>query len=222
MAISMLNILENIITLGNVEFFRSIGQEDNDGLPRVAAGDPALSVVTSVSEYEIPDSFNISGKQIDSNKYNKYLVTGNSMLPKGIVDGDWLLVDKDKAVDYREGDFLIIKVDRDYYKKYNPKHVKYDYKLRRALKRVACGMTAEQIVEDVKNIHFELNIESNKKYMSDKYEKARKAYPDDELMLSTTYHDGHICYSFHPIRFIIGRASILVHVNDETPVYRQL
>ena len=219
----MLSILENIITLGNVDFFRSIGQEDNDGLPRVAAGDPALSVVTNVSEYEIPETLNLMGRQIESSKYNKYLVTGNSMLPKGVVDGDWLLVDKSNDFnDYKEGDFLVIKVDKDYYKKYNPKHVKYDYKLRRALMRVTCGMTAEQIVREVKNIHFELNIESNQKYMSDKYEKARKAYPNDELMLSTTYHDGRICYSFHPIELIIGKASILVHIDEGNPAYRQL
>ncbi len=219
---NILRVLENIITLGNADFFRGIGNETNDGVLRVAAGDPALSITKSVSECEIPATFGVDGKQMNGRDFDKYQVTGNSMLPKGILDGDYLLVKKNVTHDYGEGDFLIINVDRDYYKKYNPKNVIYDYKLRRALMRVTCEMSADQIAAKLKNMHFEMNIESNQKYMADKYKKARLAYPSDELMLSTTYHDGQICYSFHPIRLILGKAAILAHFDGVKLIYKLL
>lgn len=217
----ILPLLESVITLGKVSFFRRLGYESG-GMPRVAAGDPSLTVTPKTTKYEIPRFFHVDGQEMKGEDFNGYLVTGNSMLPKGIADGDYLLVKKNIACDYAEGDFLIIQVDKNYYKKYNPKTVIFDYKLRRALLCVTKEMSDVQIIDRLKNTHFEINIESNQKYMARKHKEARSAYPDDDLMLSTTYHDGRLCYSFHPKRLIFARAAVLVHMKAAAPEYKLL
>lgn len=208
-----LSTLEKVMTLGNPEFFRNIGRDDCHDV-RVAAGDPALSISSKNSHFEIPDTFEVEGKKLYGADYDKYLVTGNSMYPKGICDGDYLLVNKNEKVPYQMGDFLIIRVDTDYYNKYNPKTVIYDFKLRRALMWISANMTVDEIVNRLKENHFEIYVESNQTHISDKYRKARLAYPDEELMLSTTYHDGRLRYSFHPVSLIVGRGSVLVSLKD--------
>lgn len=216
-----LSILEQVMTLGHVRLFRNIGKED-DCITRVAAGDPALPISARNHHYDIPETFNVEGKTLRGADYDKYLVMGNSMLPKGIHNGNYLLVKKNEENTYQMGDFLIIRVDNDYYKKYNPQTVIYDYKLRMALMRISANMSAAQIIEELKYTHFEINIESNQKYMSGKYKKARQAYPNEELVLSTTYHDGRLCYSFHPMQLILGKASIMVDLRKESPIYKFL
>ncbi len=202
-------IVEQVLTFGMADTFANIGKVD-DGIIRVAAGDPALPIQNSTPEYEVPDSFEVDGKSYKKADFDSYLVTGNSMSPRGIKNGDFLLVKRNEEAVYNPGDYLIIKVDLDYYKNFNPKTVTYDYKLRKALLKVDSQMTVGDIVRTLKTTHFELNIEEYQKKMEGKFNKARLAYPDEELMLSITYHDGHLCYSFHPVRLIKGKAAFRV------------
>ena len=83
-------------------------------------------------------------------------------------------------------------------------------------------MNDKEIIDRLKDSHYEINLEENQKYMKKKYEEARKAYPDDDLMFSITYHDGKLCYSFHPTRLIEGRASVLVRIKDGKESYKLL
>ena len=81
---------------------------------------------------------------------------------------------------------------------------------------VSPSMASTDIIASIKDEHFEIVLEENRRKLENKYEKARKAYPDEQLMLSTTYHDGVLCYSFHPVRLIVGKAFYkLYHVNGE-------
>ena len=207
-------ILEQILTLGQSDFFRTVGRRETDIL-RVAAGDPSLPISQPEKDVKIPDTIVVDEHEINVKDYTLYEVSGNSMSPKDIKDGNSLLV-KESIEGYKGGDFIIVSVDKEYYKKYNPKTALYDFKLRYAIMEVSPTMTTANIISSIRDRHFEIVLEKNQRKLENKYGKARKAYPNDQLMLSTTYHDGVLCYSFHPIKLIVGKAFYkLYYVNGE-------
>lgn len=207
-------IFEQILTLGQSDFFRTVGRNETDIL-RVAAGDPALPISLYDKDVKLPETIVADSLTINVKDYTPYIVSGNSMSPKCIKDGNFLLV-KESPEGYKGGDFIIVSVDKDYYKKYNPKTALYDFKLRYAIMEVSPSMASSDIIASIKDEHFEIVLEENQRKLENKYGKARKAYPDEQLMLSTTYHDGVLCYSFHPVRLIVGKAFYkLYHVNGE-------
>lgn len=207
-------ILEQILTLGQSDFFRTVGRRETDIL-RVAAGDPSLPISQPEKDVKIPDTIVVDEHEINVKDYTLYEVSGNSMSPKDIKDGNSLLV-KESIEGYKGGDFIIVSVDKEYYKKYNPKTALYDFKLRYAIMEVSPTMTTANIISSIRDRHFEIVLEKNQRKLENKYGKARKAYPNDQLMLSTTYHDGVLCYSFHPIKLIVGKAFYkFYYVNGE-------
>ena len=218
---TFMNLLTQVITFGHPDTFREMDIKQ-DGIRRVAAGDPALPIRNGINNYKIPETFLVEGKEMKGSDFTDYLVTGNSMYPQGIQNGDYLLTKKSEEGRFTENDFLIIKVDKEYCKKYRQKNTLYDYKLRKALLLVTPDMNDKDIIDRLKDSHYEINLEENQKYMKRKYEEERKAYPDDNLMFSITYHDGRLCYSFHPTRLIIGRATILVRIKDGKESYKLL
>lgn len=217
----LMNVIEQIITFGQPDFFRNL-DAPKDTIRRVAAGDPSLPIKNGVATYKIPATFVVNGKEEKGSEYEEYLVSGNSMCPEGICNGDYLLMKRNEKGIFHEGDFLIIQVDENYNKKYNRKEPRYKFKLRKALLRVLPDMTDEDIIEKLKDSHFEINLKEKQLYMKRKYAKAREAYPESELVFSITYHDGELCYSFHPTDLIIGRAAILVKVREEKTDYKLL
>ena len=207
-------ILEQILTLGQSDFFRTVGRRETDIL-RVAAGDPSLPISQPEKDVKIPETIVVDEHEINVKDYTLYEVSGNSMSPKDIKDGNSLLV-KESIEGYKGGDFIIVSVDKEYYKKYNPKTALYDFKLRYAIMEVSPTMTTANIISSIRDRHFEIVLEKNQRKLENKYGKARKAYPNDQLMLSTTYHDGVLCYSFHPIKLIVGKAFYtFYYVNGE-------
>ncbi len=111
------------------------------------------------------------------------------------------------------GDFIVIKVDDDYYKQNNRKSSKYDTKLRMALMPVPAGMTADNIIEQLRPWHKAILVESYQDHLRDKYKKARKFYEQRTLVLSITYHDEFMRYSFHPADLIVGKAVLRARKN---------
>lgn len=198
------NILGHVLSMGQTDFFRSIGNDDTTDTKIVAAGDPALPIRQTISSNA--KGFDLSDyEDIDTRRYEKFMVTGNSMLPKGIKDGDCLFVESCPD-GYHSGDFIIVSVDKEYYRKYNPKHPIYNYKLRYALYEVNPTFSVSDIIDSIKDFHYEIYLKENQEQLVKKWNKARTAYPYEPLMLSTTYHDGELRYSFHPCRLIVGKA----------------
>ena len=132
-------ILEQILTLGQSDFFRTVGRRETDIL-RVAAGDPSLPISQPEKDVKIPETIVVDEHEINVKDYTLYEVSGNSMSPKDIKDGNSLLV-KESIEGYKGGDFIIVSVDKEYYKKYNPKTALYDFKLRYAIMEVSPTMT---------------------------------------------------------------------------------
>lgn len=156
----------------------------------VAAGDPA-------------NNLDDDGRLIRLDKqlpegYMQFIVCGISMTPKGIDDGDNLIcrpiADSDFPMKKRM--FLIIKVDPDYYKEECPV---YDYKLRYAIMDVEEGEEADSIIGKLKDIddHPEIWLPECQENLRAKLAKTRSVYPDARLVLSCTYKNGDLQYSFH-------------------------
>lgn len=201
--------LEQIVTLGQGEKLLRLTAPQGE-MNCVAAGDPSMPRINSVRDKVLPEIVTIGGERIDTTHYEPFQVCGNSMLPQEIADGNMLLVNVSPDLTYSKGDFLIIRVDPDYYKKYNPKSTFYKYKLRKALLRIEPNVDEEELVRRLKENDFAVYLEKMRQYAIRKYKMARFAYPDKELMLSTTYHDGELKYSFHPVDLIYGRADFLI------------
>lgn len=202
-------ILEQIVTFGQGEKLLKLTTPQGD-MKCVAAGDPSMPGTGSAHDNVVPETITIDNMQINTSDYEPFKVCGNSMLPQFIADGNTLLVKRIPPTSYSKGDFLVIEVDPDYYKRYNPKTIFYKYKLRRALFRIEPGLSNEELIRRLKENDYTSYLEEMQSYAIKKYEKARAAYPDKELMLSTTYHDGELKYSFHPIDKIYGRADVLM------------
>ena len=205
-------LFEQIVTLGHGEQLLQWTTRQS-GIKCVAAGDPALPCADSRVPNEIHELTEVEGQQINLASFEQFTVCGNSMLPQRIANGNTILVRKLPLDEYQSGNFLVISVDREYYKKYKPKTVVYQYKLRKAMFRVEVGVDKEELIRRLKKHDYTAYLDDMQEYAIQKYKKARTAYPDKELMLSTTYHDGELKYSFHPVDLIYGRAEILVTDN---------
>ena len=201
-------IFEQIVTLGQGEKLLRLTTPQGD-MKCVAAGDPSTPTSVSARDKVLPEAIMVDGERIETAQYEPFKVCGNSMLPQDIADGNTLLVSVLPIMDYKTGDFLVIRVDPDYYRNYNPKTIFYDYKLRKALFRVAPDVTENELINRLKEYDYSAYLENMQEYAIRKYKRARLAYPDKELMLSTTYHDGELKYSFHPVDLIYGRADVL-------------
>lgn len=158
----------------------------------VAAGNPLHSADEESPVLELDES--------DVEGLSQFVVSGCSMSPLGIDDRDNLLAQKVTDQKYRvaDGDFLVIKVDPDYYENVKPNFV---YKLRCAIMPVQAGMQDSDIIEVLKTMDSQAEIWSKdcQQCLKDKLQKARAHYPTDDLILSKTFKNGSLRYSFHKL-----------------------
>lgn len=158
----------------------------------VAAGNPLHSADEESPVLELDES--------DVEGLSQFVVSGCSMSPLGIDDRDNLLAQKVTNQEYRvaDGDFLVIKVDPDYYENVKPNFV---YKLRCAIMPVQAGMQDSEIIEVLKSMDSQAEIWSKdcQQCLKDKLRKARAHYPTDDLVLSKTFKNGTLRYSFHKL-----------------------
>lgn len=160
----------------------------------VAAGDPAQNVVADGKLVPLDE------EELEGNR-KQFLVCGISMTPKDIDDGDRLIccpVLKNEDKQFKEGWFLVIKVDPKYYPDEYPI---FEYKLRCSIAPIRKGMQVDEIINLLKSMDSqpEIWLEEYQKILREKLEKARRVYPDDSLILSCTYKNGDLRYSFHQV-----------------------
>ena len=196
------------------EFFRQLvnfGMADilNGEQPKkapehcVVAGDPASGTVSCLSTIDV-------GANIGEGK-RQFVVCGNSMSPRNIDDGDNLItspINAEKDI-IQEGDFLVVRVDPTYYEGEIPL---FDYKLRCAIMVVEQSWSDNDIIEKLKDMDSqpEIWLGMYQRNLREKFRKARHHYPTGKLMLSCTYKNGILRYSFHKLDFIAYRADELV------------
>lgn len=177
----------------------------------VAAGNPLHSADEESPVLELDES--------DVEGLSQFVVSGCSMSPLGIDDRDNLLAQKVTDQEYRiaDGDFLVIKVDPDYYENEIPSFV---YKLRCAIMPVHAGMQDAEIIEVLKSMDSQAEIWSKdcQQCLKDKLRKARAHYPTDDLVLSKTFKNGSLRYSFHKVDAIEYIAVKLVKADSVTKI----
>lgn len=196
----IIRVLRHIYTMGVAdELDRLIVKSEGD---RVAAGDPAQYGHLQECKLELPHYIKTSTGSIDTSGFKSFVVDGFSMLPEGISNGDVLLctpvsIEKENV----QGDlFVVIKVDEDYYKS-KGKSLKFDYKLRKTLLHVSANEKVENIIENLQKFNDDILLPENQKNLRNKYEESTSYYKQD-LMLSITYREGALRYSFHPLNLI--------------------
>lgn len=173
----------------------------------VAAGDPA----SSTPHYDHLIEIEKEKKEGRS----QFAVCGNSMSPLGIDDGDNILANPFTPArdSIKEGDFLIVKVDPNYYEGERPN---FEYKMRCAIMEVEESWTEQMIISKLKqmNSQSEIWLKSSQKCLHEKFVKAKRHYGTGKLVLSSTYKNGSLRYSFHKIDYVEFMATALIKQND--------
>ena len=207
--------IENIVTFGLADRLKDMERVRGN---YAAAGDPTYKVdVKDVVKELAGTSTEVDGTTYTFAEELTYGVAGISMVPKGILNGDVLLLKKYEAGHTAEcNDFIVIKVDEGYYKAHNNQSAVYDTKLRMALMVVSQDMTADDIINELKPWHDAILIDSYQKHLREKYKASRDYYKQRELVLSITYRDGFMRYSFHPVDLILGKAVLRARKNAQT------
>lgn len=198
-----LNILDDVLTLGYARRSRALLKGKSD-YTLVTAGDPCVFLRLQDPMPKLGKSIIYNKKVVNLSDFKVMQVLGNSMSPKEINNGDLIFAKPyNVGTEIKEGSFLIIEVDKDYYKEYKHEEVYFEYKLRRSLIHVHRNMNLQDIVDSLKDIdHEEILLPRNIDNLTEKLELARRAYPTEELILSTTYKNGVMKYSLHPERLV--------------------
>lgn len=210
-------LIKNIVELCFTE--KSwVGDYGRAASNRVAAGDPAKGVHPGENDGSIPKLIECDGCQVNTENFLQFIVDGDSMLPEGISSGDTLLCDpvEPEVLSAKDKKFVVIKVDEEYYK-YKGKDLKFDYKLRRTLYKVPVNPDFNSFISELKKFEDSVLLKENEKSLKEKFEDVYKFYPSNkEMMLSITYRDGKLRYSFHPVELITYVAKYLVKRNNDT------
>ncbi|MBD5223214.1 MAG: S24 family peptidase [Bacteroides sp.] len=170
----------------------------------VAAGNPTR-IVSNLALQSDSDDIDSKGNDANDNGQYKLIVAGNSMLPKGICDGDRLSctpVKDNPDIEVKQGDFVIIKVDRNYYFA-KGQSVRFAHKLRCVIMNIGREANFDKMYDEVKRIDDSVLLDHNKAELRKKFKVTRDYYGAEEpLMLSSTYKEGTLHYSFHPVKLI--------------------
>lgn len=200
-------IIEQILTFG---LAGRMGHDNHCGYVRVAAGDPSKVVMDINPAVQLSENFSIDGRQLKLSDYVVFEVTGKSMEPQGIANGDFLLA---KEIDIQDpinlNDYIIIEVDTE--KIDDPE---CDYKLRRALTTINPIDDVDSVMESLKNQgHQQLLLDKYQQMFRVKYNDVRSQCKEDILVASITYRDNEMKYSFHSRRFVRFRAEIKARID---------
>lgn len=219
-----LGFLPNFISLGfsfgmdgEIKEERRKNRNNINGYKVVAAGNPAMAGHKKKDVPMVPATLNDGKKAIITEDYEKYIVDGYSMFLEGIDNSDVLLcksMPEDELNRIGFGKFVIIKVDEEYYKA-KKQELTFDSKLRKTLMKVPVGMTDDEILATLKDIDSSALLPENQKRLKEKYKEITSFYHNRELMLSKTYREGSLRYSFHPVNLIISEVVYVVKNTEQ-------
>ena len=183
----------------------------------VAAGDPAHGGMASNLPADFPAKFHLDGNEIITDEYKTFVVDGSSMAAEDISNGMVLLCKKTDAAHQNSlgtGKYLIVRIDPEYYDN-KDKKVNFKHKLRRSLASVPQNPDPIQFLTDLKRNVDSLLIAKNQEAFKKKFDEVYGFYDKSEpMILSVTYRDGHVRYSFHPKKLVEYVAEYVVAKHD--------
>lgn len=217
-----LSFLPSFLTLGyafgmrdEVNTERRKSRNNVNGYKVVAAGNPAMNGHKKKELPMLPASLTCDNELIETGSYDKYIV--DAMYLEGINNSDVLLSQPLSKEELRElgfGQFIIIQVDEEYYKA-KKRHLEFDAKLRKTLMQVPLGMTDADILKRLQEIDPSALLPENQKQLRQKYDEIKSYYHDCDLMLSKTYREGSLRYSFHPVDLILSKVAFVVKYEED-------
>lgn len=178
----------------------------------VAAGNPGKYQAVSVFNYPLPSEIDYDGQIYNTRDAQTYSVSGSSMSPEDVYNGDELIVFPCNADEIQTGDYIVIEVDRKYFVHKHGVEPVFKYKLRKALVPVPAGQNDEEIetrlIDNLVPLYDELSLEEYQVELREDLRDALHFYGNVPLFASITYKEGRIHYSFHPqsaIKFRVVR-----------------
>lgn len=218
---TIVKILQNMFLMGlTEESNQPLIDADKENFIRVAAGDPAQDAYSKGLEQYLPPILKlVDNKEVKSIDYKAFIIDGFSMSPENIDNKDILLckeVSWDEQQDFIPEKFVIIEVDKEYYK-FKKKELRFRYKLRKTLFFVPSGWSDKELIDELKKTNDDILLSVNQKKLKEKLRETReyKEYQNSNLVLSTTYRDGRLRYSFHPIEYIKYVGDYCVRNNEK-------
>lgn len=140
------------------------------------------------------------------------------MVPKDISNGMVLLCSRIGETDREnigKGKYLIVKVDPAYYQK-KDKNPSFKFKLRQSIADVPENPDFDTFLEGLKETEDSLLKAANQKALRKKFDEVYEYYSlDRPMVLSGTYRDGKIRYSFHPKDLVEYEAKYVVSKNND-------
>ena len=213
-----------IVTVGLFDRITGVAHRPNNVDKYVAAGNPGIVAQKYPTPIDIPDTFIMGGKICYKNDYQYRTVFGNSMLVDGIHSGWELLLNPVKDGCIKQGDFIVISVDKEYFNhRHHTKVPLFQLKLRRAVGSISTDDTKESLCERLIGTFAEPLDENDQEDLGESMQDARSFYNNDELLfLSVTYHKTDIHYSFHPLNSIMYRVEGVAYLSGKGVEFKSI
>lgn len=218
---AIINTLCNMVSMGIFEKpEKPLIDEGKADFIRVAAGDPAQDAYLKCLEQSFPDTLELPGGNIiHRNEFNTFVVDGFSMSPEDVNNGDVLLcksVEWKGALEFIPEKFVVIKVDEKYYET-RKKELRFRYKLRKTLAYVPADTTSDMLIGLLKQKNTDILLSENQQNLKRKLRETREYedYRNSDLVLSITYREGSLRYSFHPISLVKFEGLYLARHNKD-------
>lgn len=160
-------------------------------------------------------SFVYNGEKIDMSKYDIFVVDGESMAKENIHTGNGLLVRRlygEEKLNLSGTPLLVFEIDQDRKHARNPQEDIQpisEYKLRKLIGYISSNNDLTKMLDRLSS-QCDLDDRTKDKVI-DKFDKAAKFYDNSyPLIMSFTYPDDQLNFSFHHPKFLIGKVDYII------------
>lgn len=160
-------------------------------------------------------SFVYNREKIDMSKYDIFVVDGESMAKENIHTGNGLLVRRlygEEKLNLSGNPLLVFEIDQDRKHARNPQEDIQpisEYKLRKLIGYISSNNDLTKMLDRLSS-QCDLDDRTKDKVI-DKFDKAAKFYDNSyPLIMSFTYPDDQLNFSFHHPKFLIGKVDYII------------
>lgn len=162
--------------------------------------------------------FVYNGEKQNISDYDIFVVDGESMAQNGIHTGNGILVKKlygEQKLQLSDSPLVVFEIDPDRKRYRNPNAelpVEPEYKLRKFVAYFKCGDDVDADLQRMLEVN--PSLADKRDDIVERYKNAINYYQGiDTLIISSTWRDGAIGYSFHPVKYLFGRVEYIIPKN---------